>query len=221
MSLFQATINQMNAALQNDIQLLEKESLALGSETLEEPKYKSLVSGYIYSNKSAAIEGSLTLLKDEIKLLDEAFTEDMIKDLDYFMEKNNKAYPNAHASRIIDARLDIVRFMKAKISKKDFNRDLKTIANNLKNIRRHITLAPPRIILQKPHDTLKSLIFDINQQDAYKFGNEDYVEQIRLSDDAVKVLMDILTEGKRKRMPRVEDDYIEQQHKYLYGDEFS
>lgn len=219
MSLFQTIIDEIKADLKHDLQLLEEELLILRSEILDfdNKKYKSDNVSYIYENKQVAIAGSLNLINDEMKMLDESFTEDMIKDLDYFMEKNNKAHPNANAFRIIRARLDIVRFYKAKISLKDFNRDFEAISNSIKNLRRHITLTPPLLILKKPSDVIKDLIFDINHQDAYIYGYEDYAEKIRLSDTALKELMDILTEGDRKRMPRTEDDFIEKHSEYLYG----
>lgn len=220
MSFFQERLDREKTNLKKDYEVLEAELSILQSEIIDEnsKKYLSGLKSEIYSNNMVAIRGSLELIQDELKLLDKAFTEAIIEDLDYFMNTYSKSpYSDVFAGRIIRAKLDIERFNKSKISIKDFNRDFQTVKINIKDIRRFLTLSPPYINLQKPSEILKELHFDINIQDAKRFGCDELVKEIRFSDQELKYLMDILTNGSRQRLPRLEDNYIEKRIELFYG----
>lgn len=213
-SLIALTQNNMIQENNKDIAILKEEITILKNQITNYEESSSIYSQNnnfnILMAKLITIESQQNILENENKLINEAFTEGMIEDLDYILQLNKSPWPKTIANLVVNARIDIVRFEKSNISLKDYERDVKILEKKAKDIYAFLPISHKIIIPRRPHEIIQEMIFYLDEQICGLLLKRKY-----LSNEAIKDIVTVISD--RKYLPRLQSRFNDTYHKYLFG----
>lgn len=205
MSITTELINEKIEDFEHDLQqvLKEKERI-MNSVTKYKFNCYEVNSLVIKATADAYIRVEKTI-RNEISVLKNCFSDDMINDLDYIIDIHDEL-SRGDIRMIIMTRLDIVKFEESGISENDYSRDMKAIRKKIDDISKFnagISLHTMDIPNHK-NEAIKSLVLGLTR------GLKGYIKDLPNEPIKSNVIKDIITViSDAKRMPKSQASFEE------------
>ena len=223
-SIVKLVIDDKISKLQDDVNKIDIEMTEFTKQVLDfdNKHYSSHMDLMIKHNKFTALRGIKKRLENEINLYKTSFTDNMIADLDYILEEYypKKVFtkvPKGKTGLIVDARVNIVRFKRSRISENDYKRDTNAILKKIDQVSQFINLQPNVIIPKQQHEILKQLINELSEATMERLGFLNAAKEGAFPKEAIKAIVDTIST--LKKLPSGQSSFDDMWAQLLCGKE--
>lgn len=199
--------------IEDDIKLLEIENKEWEQSVAEKDSqcYHTSIPFRLNLCRMSATSSIIKRLKNEKTIFSDAFDDDMIEDIQYVLDSANITKHLGYINRkIIEARVEIVRFIKSSLGSNDYERDIKAIKNKIEDIQEYTEVNNFIEFPSLPHNSIKKLTFNLCDKKKLLTMN---IETELISKETVKEIITIIS--LMKRAPGKQADFDKKATKRL------
>jgi len=205
MNLIDQLIGNETEAIKRDINTLSDEIAQLEAQMFDRSDltYNSKAGKYqIARAKHITLLSARGYLEEEIALYEEAFSDELFEDINHIFQVYSIEPIISIIEKIINARLEIVRFVQSGISKKDYSRDMEALKKKINDVEQFAVTYPTILIPKQLPETISQLIYDLSEYRGISVNEKPSI----ISETAIEEIAKIISE--KQRLPKRHKEFV-------------